>query len=286
NLRAVQNMARVLGKREDAAFFARHAERSATALNTQLWNPQTESWQDRHPETKKPADVLAITTFYPFYAGVGGMPHLGVFRKHLFNPDRFWLPYPVPALAADQPDFNPNVFWQGPSWPAATAHVLEAAASTAKRLDRTLLPQVAELFRRAIRVHLQPRADFYERYNPLTGRPLSRFRDYMHSWWIDSIVQHVAGLTVQEDQSLIIDPLPMGLEHFELLGAPVRGKRVDVLWRDPTAPLPRNDPDRSAGKSSRRPTLQRGLLVRVNGQAVLYRTKFQPGDEPIRIDWR
>lgn len=284
NLRAAERSARALEENADADYFARHAEQTAAALNTQLWNPQNESWQDRHPQTKKLADVLAITTFYPFYAGVGGVPHLNVFRKHLFNPDQFWLPFPVPALAGDQPDFNPEGFWQGPSWPAATSHVLEAAASTAKEIDRTLLPQVAELFQRAFRVHLQPRADFYERYNPLTGRPLSRFRDYMHSWWIDLIIQHVAGLTVQEDGSVMIDPLPLGLEYFELLGAPVRGQRVDVLWRDPAA-----SGGPTAGVAERRRSdqaskLQRGLLVRVNGKAILYRVEFKPGEAPVRVE--
>jgi hypothetical protein len=51
----------------------------------------------------------------------------------------------------------------------------------------------------------------------------------MHSWWIDLFVRHVAGLEPQDDGSLVIDPLPMGLERVELHNAPFRGHRIDIL---------------------------------------------------------
>ncbi|MBI4657445.1 MAG: hypothetical protein HY735_01135 [Verrucomicrobia bacterium] len=195
----------------------------------------------------------------------------------MLNPDQFWLPYPVPALAKDQRDFNPTGFWQGPSWPAATTHVVEAFAAAAKSLDRSLLSQAGELLLRAARVHLRPRPDFYERYHPIDGRPLNKFRDYMHSWWIDLIIQHAAGLMVRDDGSVVIDPLPMGLEYFELRGAPVRGKRIDVLWHKP----------REAGLSFKNPpNVRSGLVVRLDGKTVFYRAAFKPGDDPVRLDLR
>ena|SRR5437867_3816363 len=138
-------------------------------------------------------------------------------------------------------------------------------------MDRSLLPHAAELFRNAAKVHLQPRADFYERYNPLTGEPLSSFRDYMHSWWIDLFIRHVAGLMIQEDGSVVIDPLSLGLEHFELRGAPFRGKKIDVLW---------SGSEKSAAEGSANP----GLTVRMNGKEILRRADFKPGDALIKID--
>lgn len=269
NFRAVESMARVLGKGDEARAFATQAEKAARALNSVLYSAQSKSWRDRHPQTGELADVLAITTFYPFFADAAGPEHLPVLTGHLLNTNQFWLPFPVPALAADQKDFDPNGFWQGPSWPAATTHVIEGFARAAKDLDRALLPKAAELFRRSAYNHLQPRADFYERYNPLTGKALSKFRDYMHSWWIDLYIQHVAGLELMEDDSIQIDPLPLGLTHFALRGVPFRGKTLEVTWRNPNA--------------SRKLVLPAGLTVRMNGREILRAPDFRPGDPRLRV---
>jgi hypothetical protein len=270
NLQAVEQMARTLGKEEDAKRFAKGAERTAHAVNNVLWDNKAERWRDRNPQTKKLADLNTITTFYPYFAGIGGKNQLGVFRKHLLNPDEFWLPHPVPALAKSDPHFKANGFWEGPSWPAATSHVIEAFATSAKRDGRDMLPKAAELFQKALRNHLQPRADFFEKYNPLTGEPLSTWADYMHSWWIDLIIRHAAGLMIQDDGKLVIDPLPLGLEYFALRGAPYRGHRIDVLWK-------------SAACRAKEADFGPGLTVLVDGKEVCRREKFKPGDEPATI---
>jgi hypothetical protein len=266
NLRAVEKMARALGKTDDARKFAAAADKTSTAINARMWDSKTDCWRDSDPRTGKQADMLAVTTFYPFFAGIGGEKQMNVFRKHLLNPDQFWLAHPVPALAKDDKRFRPDAFWAGPSWPAATSHVVEAFATSAKTLDRSLLPRAAKLFKRAAANHLRPRADFSERYNPLTGEPLSAWADYMHSWWIDLIIRHAAGLMIQDDGSLLIDPLPLDLDHFALRGVPWRGRLVDVLWKKP-------------GNE----TKDSGLTVRVDGKVLRRVENFRPGEKPIVI---
>ncbi|MBN1512816.1 MAG: hypothetical protein JXB13_12450 [Phycisphaerae bacterium] len=273
NLRALAAMASVLGEAADAARFDEYAERSARAVNDKLWSSSACAWRDRHPTSHELANVLTVTTFYPWFAGIGGPDYLCVFRDHLLNPKEFRAPYPVPALAINQENFSPTAFWEGPSWPAATSHVIEAFAMAAKTHDRSLLAPAGELFQRAARNHLQPRADFYERYNPLTGQPLSTFRDYMHSWWVDGFVRHVAGLMPQDDGSVVIDPLPMGLTWYCLENVPVAGHRVDVEWHAPGEA-------EAAGTSQ--PSAN-GLTVHVDGKPVLRKEDFRPGDEPVRV---
>jgi glycogen debranching enzyme len=260
NLRAVANMARVLGEAKDAAFLNDYADKCAAAITTKLWHDGSQSWRDRHPQTHELADILGVTTFYPFLTSAPLQNQLSVLRNHLLNSNEFWLPHPVPALAKNQPDFNPEGFWQGPSWPAATTHIVEGFATTAKRMDRALLPKAGELFRRAAANHLQPRADFYERYNPVTGKPLSKFRDYMHSWWIDLFVRHVAGLMLEDDGSVHIDALPVGLDHFALENVRLRGKRLDVLW-----------------------AADAGLTVRIDGKVVSREVQYRPGNPPVMV---
>lgn len=231
NILAVANMACVLGKNDDEKYFQDYADKTKDAVNSLLWNAEDESWRDRNPVTKELSKTMCITTFYPFFAGIGTEKNLGVFRRHLLNPEQFWLPYPVPALPKDDPNFSPTAFWEGPSWPAATSHVLEAFATSAKTFERFLLPNAAELIEHAIKNHLQPRADFFERYNPLTGEPLSHFRDYMHSWWIDIIIKHIVGFEPQDDGHIELDPLPMGLDYFLLENINYRGRNVTIIWQ-------------------------------------------------------
>ena len=128
-----------------------------------------------------------------------------------------------------------------------------------------MLPQAATLFHRAVRNHLTPRADFYERYNPLTGAPLSTFRDYMHSWWVDLYVRHVVGLMITEEGKITIDPLPLGLEYFSMENIPYRGQELKITWQAPGIPgeyLP-------------------GLAVYVDRNLYLHAPDFTPGDDPV-----
>ena len=32
------------------------------------------------------------------------------------DPEKFWRPYGVPTLAADDPFYNPKGYWNGPVW--------------------------------------------------------------------------------------------------------------------------------------------------------------------------
>lgn len=261
NLQAVANAARELNKTADARRYGEYAERAARALRTLAWDAKRARFEDRDPATGERTDYNSICIFYPLLleSGVLDKASLGALaRRYLLSPAEYRTAHPIPALSQTDPDFDPvRGYWRGPSWPAANSHVVEGFATAAKRFDRSLLPDAGALLFAAARNHLQPRPDFYERYDPFSGRPLSSFRDYMHSWWVDVFLRHAAGLTPQNDGSLIIDPLPLNLTYFALRGAPHRGRKVDVLWS-------------AAGTD-------KGLTVRVNGRTVRRDPDFRPG---------
>jgi hypothetical protein len=264
NLKAVANMARLLGKTQDASYYAAYAAKATHALNTVLWDPKLDRYRDRNPNDGELSDYNSITIFYPMFADVMTKANLVEIKRYLMNPHEYLTKYPVPALSQSDPEFDPvHRYWAGPTWPATNSHVLEGFADTAKRLDRTDLPEVATLFHRIVALQLRPRADFYEHYNSLTGEPESTFRDYMHSWWIDTIIRQATGLTPQDDGGLVIDPLPLGLKYYALRGAPYRGHRIDVFWNTP-----------GIGK---------GLTIRVDGKVLRRVPNFQPGGPPITL---
>ena len=81
--------------------------------------------------------------------------------------------------------------------------------------------------------------------------------DYNHSSWIDLALQHVAGITPQEGEGILIDPVDMGWESFSVTNIRYRNHDIDV--------------ELSRGQ---------GLAVRVDGQV----RATAPGLQRIVID--
>ena len=86
------------------------------------------------------------------------------------------------------------------------------------------------------------RPNIAERYDPHTAEPVFGNLDYNHSSWIDLVVQHVAGLTPQETDELLIDPVDMGWESFSLTNVRYRNRDIVIEY-----------------------SRSQGLLVRVDG---------------------
>ena len=235
NLKALEGMAQILGKQDDAQKWGSYAKKTKQAVLNQLWNKKMNFFSHRDPRTGQYSTIMSIAGFYPFFSHLADKEHL-VCLNHLFNENEFWAKYPVPSISMDDPKFDPNAFWMGPSWPAATSHIVEGLAWAAKNLDSSLTENAAELFRRAAKIYFTPQVDFHERFNPLTGKPLSKFRDYMHSWWIDLIIKHVVGFTPRTDGKLELKPLPIGLDHFAMEDIPYHGHFVSVYWQRPDLP--------------------------------------------------
>ena len=66
-----------------------------------------------------------------------------------------------------------------------------------------------------------------EQYNSMTGECLSNEVDYNHSYYIDLVIRYVAGLQVREDR-IVIDPLDVGMSHFNLSDILVKGHRCSI----------------------------------------------------------
>jgi len=111
-------------------------------------------------------------------------------------------------------------------------------ARAALRLDRTLAEAAAELISRFIKMMFfdqdLDRPNCYEHYNPFTGMPcLYRgVDDYQHSWVVDLIIKYVAGVQPQPTPTLVVDPLPFGLQEFTLDRVRYKGHWAKVTWSE------------------------------------------------------
>lgn len=257
NFCAAASLAKLLNDTATEKLYAAMGEKARHQLLSVMWNEKDRFFYDIKPIAHTQARVKATTGFYVFWAKIAGHQHVPMLQ-HVFNPKTFWTTYPLPSLPLDYEKYKPLqesgwTYWNYATWPRTTCHVVDGVLWAAKTLDPSLGKKAAMLFERYTRMHF-PNADVHrpniaERYDPNTGSPFMEELDYNHSSWIDLLMQHVAGITPQESDSLIIDPVDMGWKSFSLKNIRYRNHDIDIEF------------DR-----------KKGMLIRVDG-VVKARTK-------------
>lgn len=221
----------------------RAAERTAQAVRERMWDAAEELYSDIDPASGRRTGVKAAVCFYPYATDLADARHLGGIAKHLFNPEEFWTPFPVPSSSRDDPRFDPdaewngmrhNCPWNGRVWPMTNSHVAEALGRVVREHRPEWAPRLGHLLRRFARMMtFDGRADrpnCFEHYHPVTGRG-SLYRgidDYQHSWINDLIVSYLLGVLPHGETGLTVHPLRLGVSAARVVGLPVAGHRVEV----------------------------------------------------------
>ena len=164
-LRALAKLSRAVGA-PDAQRFERESKRTLGALMRKCWDEEAGLFWDLSGKAEEQAKVLTFTSLFPLI-----LPDLDarvakrLVRDHLLNEREFWLPYPVPSVAASEVTFDPSwqtkTTWRGPTWVNVNwylywglrAHGFDDVAS--------------ELARRT--VAMQSRGGIREFYDPFTA---------------------------------------------------------------------------------------------------------------------
>lgn len=104
-----------------ASELAARAARVTVALQEQCWDEQSGVFWDRYGKADHSARVLTFTCLFQLI-----LPDLDptiahrLINEHLLNEREFWLPFPVPSVAANEPSFDPEwhtkTTWRGPTW--------------------------------------------------------------------------------------------------------------------------------------------------------------------------
>lgn len=247
---AAASLAEMMNDLAAAKRFTGMAERTRLQICAVMWNAQDAFFYDLRPIYYKHARVKSATGFYVFWAGIAGQEHLPMLG-HLFNPRCFWTEYPLPSLPLDYEKYAELqetgwTYWNYATWPRTTCHVVDGLFWAAKALDPALAGQAAILFERYTRMHFyngnlhQP--TIAERYDPHTAEPVFADLDYNHSSWIDLLIRHVAGITPQDSDEILIEPVDMGWDSFSITNIRYRNHDLDIEY------------DR-----------QKGMVVRVDG---------------------
>jgi glycogen debranching enzyme len=87
---------------------------------------------------------------------------VGSLAAHLSDEREFWLRFPVPTVAANDPTFDAETMWRGPTWINVNYLLIEG-------LQRSGLADMARELRQRTLELVSRSPDLYEYYHPLTG---------------------------------------------------------------------------------------------------------------------
>ena len=157
---SLARIAQIIGEREDAEAWTKRGAAMAGRMLSKMWDPAAGLFWAR----KEGSPIIVRTPFNLFPLITGRMPPEIANRlvSHLTDERQFWPRYPVPTVALDDPKYNPNQMWRGPTWVNVNYLLIEG-------LQRSGFPRVADELRRKTLALIQQQDDIYEYYNPETG---------------------------------------------------------------------------------------------------------------------
>jgi hypothetical protein len=133
---------------------------TATALEA-LWDEPSGQYFSRNAVTGERIPMSTVATFLPLWAGVRtdrAQRLLGSLR----DARAYWPQFPVPSVAVDAPEFDPNRYWKGPTWANMNWMVVQGLIECGE-------PTVADELRRDT-LDLVEHTGFFEYFSPVTGR--------------------------------------------------------------------------------------------------------------------
>jgi len=119
-LRALARLVRAVGM-PGADELDRGYRRTLDALVAKCWDARSGAFWDLSGRREEQVKVLTFTSLFPLVlpdldAGIAKR----LVEEHLLNEREFWLPYPIPSIAATEPSFDPTwltkTTWRGPTW--------------------------------------------------------------------------------------------------------------------------------------------------------------------------
>lgn len=138
-------------------------EKSNHALES-LWDEYAKTYWSRDFVTHRLLKQPSIASLMPLYAGVITKERAEVLVRQLENEYAFGPAYPVPSVPLDSPTFDPQRYWQGPSWLNMNWLIIDG-------LNRYGFTEHANALRETS-LEMVQRSGCAEYFDPNTGEPL------------------------------------------------------------------------------------------------------------------
>src|SRR5438270_607878 len=149
----------------DDEFNAR-ADRVRAALEAKCWDERAGAFWDLAGWNEDPVKVLTFSSLFPLILDdLDPSKAKRLIDDHLLNEREFWLPYPVPSVAATEASFDPkwrtDTTWRGPTWVNVNWYLYWGLRAHGRR------DVASELAERTIR--MIERGGMREFFDPRTG---------------------------------------------------------------------------------------------------------------------
>jgi putative isomerase len=159
-MESLARMADIIGEREAATNWRQRAAALTERMIAALWDESAGLfWATR---AGQPIRVLTPFSLYPLWTGRLPAAMAARLVAHLTDPAAFWAAYPIPTVALNDPKYNPEQMWRGPTWVNINYLFIEA-------LRRNGNAHLARLLRERTMDIIMSHDDIYEYYNPQTG---------------------------------------------------------------------------------------------------------------------
>jgi hypothetical protein len=114
--RALEEMARILGREGDRRELHARGDKYAAALAT-LWDDKSGMYLNRRTDTGEFSSRLSPTNFYPLIAKAPTAEQARrMIQEHYFNPQEFHGDWVIPAIARNVPGYADQEYWRGRIW--------------------------------------------------------------------------------------------------------------------------------------------------------------------------
>jgi hypothetical protein len=111
--RALEEMARVLGREPERAELHQRGDKYAAALAT-LWDEKSGIYLNRRTDTGEASSRLSPTNFYPLIAKAPTAEQARrMMQEHYFNPREFYGEWVMPSIARNVPGYADQNYWRG-----------------------------------------------------------------------------------------------------------------------------------------------------------------------------
>jgi putative isomerase len=162
---ALAGIARIIGETADVPRWQEQAARTLQRMRERMWDDEAGLfWALRRTPDGGEVPVRVVTPFSLYPLWTGRLPPAITRRllARLTDPELFWTRYPIPTVARNDPRYDPNQMWRGPTW----VNINYLFCEGLERAGQSALAQ--ELRQRTLDLIMQ-HDDIYEYYHPETG---------------------------------------------------------------------------------------------------------------------
>lgn len=184
-------IAHVIGEEEQALQWQKKADQLAQRMLEEMWDDDAGLFWAR----KDQKFIKTITPFSIFPFMTGRLPAETTERlvTHLTDENRFWPRYPVPSVALNDPKYNPEQMWRGPTWVNINYLIIEGLLKTGyHKIAQDLRDRTLEL--------IANHKDIFEYYHPQTGEippKAAAIFGWSSALYIDLAIQASQGETLK-----------------------------------------------------------------------------------------